>query len=174
MPIPHLETARLILREWRDADQEPFAAINADARVMEHFAGVLTRDESDAMIDRMMGQFQSTGVDREAVVALQRKMLDEIMSALNFSEMKGEIAKVYSDVFTKEQLQALGSFYASPVGQTFSEKQPEVAEKMNALMIPRVMAVMPKVQQLAKDFAQEQKAKREAAGGNAPAPAPKP
>src|SRR6185295_15014020 len=113
-------------------------------------------------------QFQTPGVDRDAVVALQKKMLDEIMSAMNLAEMKGDIAKIYSDVFSKEQLQGLGAFYASSVGQAFSEKQPDVAEKMNALLIPRVMAVMPKVQQLARDFAQEQKARRDAAGGGAP------
>lgn len=139
-------------------------------RMMEKTMGAMRKQQA-AMIDRMMGQYQTQGIEREAVVALQGKMLDEIMSALNFGEMKGEIAKIYSEVFTKEQLQGLGAFYSSAVGQTFSEKQPEIVEKMNALMIPRVMAAMPKVQQLAKEFAEEQKAKRAAAGG---APAPKP
>ena len=46
---------------------------------------------------------------------------------------------------------------------------------MNALMIPRVMAAMPKVQQIAKEFAEEQKVKRAAAAGSAtPAMPPKP
>jgi hypothetical protein len=147
--------------------------MNFEQMMEKTMAGV--RKQQGAMIDRMMGQFQAPGVDREAVVALQKRMLDEIMSALKFSEMKGEVAKVYSEVFSKEQLQALGAFYASPTGQTFSEKQPEIAEKMNALMIPRVMAAMPKVQAIAKEFAEEQKAKRAAAAGaTTPAPAPKP
>ena len=51
---PHrLATERLILREWRPADREPFARINADPRVMEHFPGPLTRAESDAFVDRI-------------------------------------------------------------------------------------------------------------------------
>ena len=144
-------------------------AMNFEQMMERTKAGV--RKQQAAMIERMMGQFQTPGVDREAVVQLQRRMLDEIMGALDFVEMKKEVAKIYSEVFTKEQLQSLGAFYASPTGQSFSEKQPEVAEKMNALMIPRVMAVMPKVQQLAREFAEEQKAKRAAAGGAAP---PKP
>jgi len=149
-------------------------AMNFEQMMEKTMAGV--RKQQGAMIDRMMGQFQAPGVDREAVVALQKRMLDEIMSALKFSEMKGEVAKVYSEVFSREQLQSLGAFYASPTGQTFSEKQPEIAEKMNALMIPRVMAAMPKVQQLAKEFAEEQKAKRAAAaaGTSTPATPPKP
>jgi RimJ/RimL family protein N-acetyltransferase len=47
-----LETRRLLLRKWRPADCEPFAALNADARVMEFFPSPLTRSESDAMADR--------------------------------------------------------------------------------------------------------------------------
>jgi RimJ/RimL family protein N-acetyltransferase len=38
----------LILRPWRDEDLEPYARINADARVREHFPSVLSREESDA------------------------------------------------------------------------------------------------------------------------------
>ena len=36
---PVLRTERLLLREWRPEDREPFAALNADPRVMEHLAG---------------------------------------------------------------------------------------------------------------------------------------
>ena len=47
-----LETERLRLRQWRLADRGPFAALNADPRVMEFFPSMLTRAESDAMADR--------------------------------------------------------------------------------------------------------------------------
>ena len=43
-----LDTPRLILRPWRDADHEPLHAINGDAESMRHFQGVMTRAESDA------------------------------------------------------------------------------------------------------------------------------
>jgi RimJ/RimL family protein N-acetyltransferase len=46
-----LETPRLILRPWREADREPFARMNADPRVMEFFPSILTREESDAILD---------------------------------------------------------------------------------------------------------------------------
>ncbi|HKG20004.1 MAG TPA: GNAT family protein, partial [Candidatus Limnocylindrales bacterium] len=32
--IPRIETERLLLRDWREEDLEPFARMNADARVM--------------------------------------------------------------------------------------------------------------------------------------------
>lgn len=45
-------TERLLLRRWRDADREPFAALNADPEVMEHFPAPLSREASDAVVDR--------------------------------------------------------------------------------------------------------------------------
>jgi RimJ/RimL family protein N-acetyltransferase len=42
-------TERLILRNWKPSDLEPWAALNADPEVMEHFPATLTRVESDAM-----------------------------------------------------------------------------------------------------------------------------
>lgn len=49
---PVLRTDRLNLREWRVTDRAPFASMNADPDVMEHFPKPMTRAESDAMIDR--------------------------------------------------------------------------------------------------------------------------
>lgn len=46
------ETQRLLVRQWRSTDREPFAALNADPLVMEYFPAPLTREESNAIADR--------------------------------------------------------------------------------------------------------------------------
>ena len=56
-----LVTARLRLRAWTEADREPFAALNADPRVMEFFPSVLTRKQSDATMDRIRAHFDRHG-----------------------------------------------------------------------------------------------------------------
>lgn len=52
-----LSSNRICLRRWRDEDREAFAAMNSDARVMEFFRSRLSRDESDAMVDRIQKHF---------------------------------------------------------------------------------------------------------------------
>jgi RimJ/RimL family protein N-acetyltransferase len=55
------QTERLNLRHWLPSDREPFARLNADARVMEHFPNVLSREESDQGVDRIESHFQEHG-----------------------------------------------------------------------------------------------------------------
>lgn len=55
------ETERLILRRWRKEDCEPFARMNQDRRVAEYFPGLLSRQESDAMVDHIEAHFEEHG-----------------------------------------------------------------------------------------------------------------
>ncbi|MGQ5523688.1 GNAT family N-acetyltransferase [Chitinimonas sp. PSY-7] len=43
-----LRGERVVIRDWRDSDLAPFAALNADPQVRRHFPDVLTQAQSDA------------------------------------------------------------------------------------------------------------------------------
>ncbi|MFZ0323867.1 MAG: GNAT family N-acetyltransferase [Actinomycetes bacterium] len=63
-----LETSRLRLRPWRDSDLTPFAVLNADPVVMEHFVEPLDRAASDAFVsDRIRPHFEQYGYGPWAV-----------------------------------------------------------------------------------------------------------
>jgi RimJ/RimL family protein N-acetyltransferase len=47
-----METERLLLRQWRDEDLVPFAALNADPEVMEFFPAPLTPEQSADLAGR--------------------------------------------------------------------------------------------------------------------------
>jgi ribosomal-protein-alanine N-acetyltransferase len=59
--VPELETERLLLRRWRPEDRPPFAALNADPEVMQHFPAPLTRSESDAFVDMIEQAMERDG-----------------------------------------------------------------------------------------------------------------
>lgn len=62
-----LATPRLWLRPWREADREPFAAMNADPEVMRHFPAPLSREASDRSIGTFQAEHELQGWGRWAV-----------------------------------------------------------------------------------------------------------
>jgi RimJ/RimL family protein N-acetyltransferase len=66
-----LETERLILREWRDADRAPYASFNADPEVRRYFyPETKSASECDGMIDRMIAALAGDGF---GFLAVERK-----------------------------------------------------------------------------------------------------
>ena len=59
--MAEIETARLLLRRWHDADREAFAHMNADPAVMEHFPARLSRQETDRLIENINAHFEHHG-----------------------------------------------------------------------------------------------------------------
>ncbi len=62
-----IETERLVLRNWREADRDPFAEMSLDPEVMAHLDGPMDRAASDALIDRLLGEAQQNGATFWAV-----------------------------------------------------------------------------------------------------------
>jgi RimJ/RimL family protein N-acetyltransferase len=64
-----LRTPRLHLRPWRTEDHAPFAAMNADPAVREHFPGLLSPGESKAQAERLQDHIDRHGFGFWAVEA---------------------------------------------------------------------------------------------------------
>lgn len=59
--VPTIESARLILRNWRDDDIEPWVRMNADPHVAEFLRGPYTRERSEATAREIRGSLASNG-----------------------------------------------------------------------------------------------------------------
>ncbi len=62
-----IHTPRLTLRKFSDKDKPALFDINGDALVMEHFPAPLSRHESDAMVDKIIHQYDEKGMSFQAV-----------------------------------------------------------------------------------------------------------
>jgi RimJ/RimL family protein N-acetyltransferase len=56
-----MKTNRLTLRQWRDDDLEPWAALNADPLVREYFPEILTREQSAASLEHFRADLTERG-----------------------------------------------------------------------------------------------------------------
>lgn len=71
----HIETERLRLRVWEEADRDHFATLNADPIVMNDLGGPLSRDDSDAKLDRYLKAWGSNGYGRWLVETISGTFL---------------------------------------------------------------------------------------------------
>jgi len=83
-----LETPRLLLRRWEEADRAPFAAMNADPVVMRFYPGPYSRKESDEAIDRYLVAFERVGYSFFA--AIQRETGD-FVGTIGLQQLRDEI-----------------------------------------------------------------------------------
>jgi 3-dehydroquinate dehydratase/shikimate dehydrogenase len=56
-----LETKRLVLRQWKVSDLEPFAHLNRDPKVMEFFPALSSYEESEAHMRKMADLITKNG-----------------------------------------------------------------------------------------------------------------
>jgi hypothetical protein len=149
---------------------------------------VLKKMHFSEMMDKMLQQQkqamaammarQSTklppGTTKEEMAAFQSKVLDKIFSQIQGSDMENDIAQIYSNVFSPDELNGLADFYDTSTGQALIAKQPEIQQQMMQAIMPRMMALQPQIGQMTADFKAQQAAKAAAAAPAAPAAAAAP
>jgi RimJ/RimL family protein N-acetyltransferase len=82
-----IETARLILRGWRDADRAPYAAMMADPEVGYWLGGVLGEAEANAQIDRFIAVSAARG---PGFLAIERRVDGAFLGAACLREVLAE------------------------------------------------------------------------------------
>jgi RimJ/RimL family protein N-acetyltransferase len=65
--VTELETARLLLRPWRQEDLDPYARICADPEVTRYVTGPLSRQESEEQVSRFVRHWEERGFGLWAV-----------------------------------------------------------------------------------------------------------
>jgi RimJ/RimL family protein N-acetyltransferase len=80
--MTELATPRLALRQWRDSDLAPFAALNADPAVMQYMPRCLERAESDTLAGRFRERIAERGWD---LWALERRDDGSFLGALGLA-----------------------------------------------------------------------------------------
>lgn len=184
------KVVRVTLASDASVANAPAASATPVHATIEDAQAILNKIHIDDMLERTLAQQKkvfATQIDRigqnfpnadpAAVEDLKKRMTELFESTLDAGKMKDDLTRIYSETFTKDELNQISSFYDTPLGQTLLAKQPEIQQKMQASIMPRMAEMGPKMQSMAREFAMEQKAKMSGgavAPSAAPAPAPVP
>lgn len=108
------------------------------------------------MVAGMAGKSLSAD-DAAKVAALQQKVFALVEKEMSWQAIKPEMAKIYAESLTPEEVKGITAFFKSPAGQAFLDKQPVIMEKTMAWQQKMMGSLMPKIQALIQAEAGAQK-----------------
>jgi uncharacterized protein len=119
-------------------------------------------EQKKAMVGAIRQQsaadFAKIGLPPEEIDTLMDKMGDVLVGGLQADAMKQDFARIFTEVYTPDELRGMADFYDTTAGRAWAAKQPEVQQKLMQAMMPRVMAGMPAAQKVAADYLRQRAA----------------
>ena len=98
---------------------------------------------------------------QQAIDKMRQKLNDMMKENFNWDSMEAIYLQVYGKTFSQSEVDSMISFYSSPAGHAVVVKLPLAMQNAMAIMQQRMQALIPKIQQMAKDTAAEVKAPQE-------------
>ncbi|MBU0550863.1 DUF2059 domain-containing protein [Myxococcota bacterium] len=82
------------------------------------------------------------------IAPFREVMLEFFEKYMSWESLKGDMANIYAEAFTVEEIKDLVKFYNTPTGKKASLKLPELASKGAELGMTRVQKHMPELQSM--------------------------
>jgi hypothetical protein len=92
----------------------------------------------------------------------QSDMLSTIKDELAWSKVEPEIVAVYAKTFSQKEINDMIAFYSSPSGQSVASKLPLVSRQMSTDMQERMIPLIKRIQQSAREMHDKLRAAGEA------------
>lgn len=75
-----------------------------------------------------------------------RAVLSEFMDEhFRYDEMEPDFIRMYTDMYTEEEIRGLSAFYRTPLGQRMIETLPEISATSQRIVMERLQSAMPEL-----------------------------
>ena len=111
----------------------------------------------DNMVNKQLEGQTMTPEQQKEVEARRNAARDMVKELLSWESMESLYLKVYGDTFSQQEIDGMIAFYTSPAGQAVIAKMPLAMKNSMSEMQLRVRDMIPKIQQLAKEAADQVK-----------------
>ncbi len=108
---------------------------------------------------QMMEQVDISEKYKGKAIEFQSKIQEMIFNELSWDKMKSEYVKLFTDVYTIDELRGIAQFYKSPIGQSLIKKQPIIFQKSMMISQSKMQNLIPKLKKMTEGFAESIKEK---------------
>jgi hypothetical protein len=116
----------------------------------------------DVYIQQALQGKAATPRQQQAVDTMKKKLADLFASELSYDKMMSMWLPVYRETFSDEEVVGMIAFYKTPAGQAVIHKMPALMKNVMQTQQQLMLPLMPKIQEIAKDFGKEMQAASEA------------
>jgi hypothetical protein len=115
----------------------------------------------ERMIGQMNAQFSIPEHANSDYESFQKKVMDKAFKVMDLEGSRVEITKLFTELYTLEELKEIVALYKSPAGQAMLTKQPEVMQKAFSMSQEKMKALIPELQRMSVEFNEAMKEKYE-------------
>jgi hypothetical protein len=141
-------TMMLLASSTQSAPQLDAGTRAAAERLVAVMGGEAKYEESFEEMMRTMDRMLDAQPGTEEVRKATRERMNSMMKAM-MQELRGKVDTIfvdaYSQTFSADELNAIAEFYASPIGQKFIARQPQVTSSAMLKMTELMYAIMPEL-----------------------------
>ncbi|HEX4772454.1 MAG TPA: DUF2059 domain-containing protein [Bryobacteraceae bacterium] len=100
---------------------------------------------------QLMG-LQLTPEEQRAMENVQNKLQALLAEGLSWSTLEPMYVKLYSDMFSEDEIDGMLTFYRTPAGKAMLEKTPKLIAQANVIVQQRLVAMQPQFTALLKEL----------------------
>jgi len=87
----------------------------------------------------------------------QAKIIAVMKKAMNWTEVKPQMVKIYDELFTEQELSAIVAFDKTPAGKALIDKTPAIAGKSLEVGLRQLSSAMPDIEHLSDQMKADMK-----------------
>lgn len=91
----------------------------------------------------------------ELTPQVQRALRDFMDEHFRFEDLEPEFIRMYTELYTEEEIRGMTAFYRTPLGQRMIETLPELSAASQRIAQERLQAVMPQLMQAIMEAMEE-------------------
>lgn len=144
------------------ADEQSHADAARELLVLMHSEEELDNTYAQ-IVPYMQKMIGGKGEDEESNQVFQQhfaRVMHAMRDELNWEKMEPLMIEAYVSVYSEIELRELSQFYASPIGQKFVAKKPELIEASMRIAMQMMEDFKPRLQEMQDEFREELKANR--------------
>ena len=127
-------------------------------RILDEAMSNMDNFTQKAMEQARQGEPALNAKQQQIVDQFHTDMMSAIKDELAWSKVEPEIVSAYAKTFSQKEINDMIAFYSSPSGQSVANKMPLVSREMATDMQEKMMPLIKRIQQAARDMQAKLKA----------------